>query len=73
MKYIFIVGETIDAKKQMWNFHGAYSSIKTEIEKCVEDNFFIAIVEIDFDEPRKLRQFELSYYPRLENMPNTNI
>lgn len=66
---LYLVGETLNHETQSWNFQGVYSTEDKAISKCVEDNFFIARIEVDYDEPKEMREYEYSYYPRLEQKP----
>ena len=66
---LFLVGEVINKEPLMWNFQGVYSFEEKAISKCLDDNFFIALVEVDFDEPRDLREFDYFYYPTCEPKP----
>ncbi len=71
---LFLVGEALDVDKQQWIYQGIYSSEDKAIEKCVRDNFFLAKVEVDFEEnPDELRQFKYAYYPRIDPKPNEFI
>jgi hypothetical protein len=66
---LFLVGEVINKEPLMWNFQGVYSFEEKAISKCLDDNFFIALVEVDFDGPRDLREFDYFYYPTCEPKP----
>jgi hypothetical protein len=68
-KQLFLVGETLDHKNNSWLFQGVYSTEEIAITKCVKDNFFIARIEVDFDEPIEIREFDYVYYPKLEDKP----
>ena len=60
----------LNHETQSWIFQGVYSTEDKAIAKCVEDDFFIARIKVDYDEPREVKGFEYAYYPRLEDKPN---
>ena len=68
-QFLYMVGETLNDEIQSWNFQGVYSTEEKAVDKCIEDNFFIARIEVDFDEPRDMIDFDYAYYPRLEDKP----
>lgn len=67
--YLYLVGETLNQETQNWIFQGVYSTEQKAIDKCVDDNFFIARIEVDFDEPREMHEYDYAYYPKLELPP----
>lgn len=70
IKHVFIVGETLNAKQNKWIFQGIFSTEEKAVSQCVRNNFFIARVEIDFEEnPNLLREFEYAYYPLVQDKP----
>jgi len=58
------VGEVLDYEKDSWLYQGIYSTEEKANAKCVTDDFFLARVELDFDEPREPKPFDYAYYPR---------
>jgi len=66
MAKLWIVGEVLNDKQNNWIFQGIYSTEEKAILKCVTVDMFISEVEVDFDEPRELREFDICYYPLLE-------
>lgn len=63
-RFQYLVGEVLDYEKDSWLFQGIYSTEEKADAKCVTDDFFLARVELDFDEPREPKQFDYAYYPR---------
>ena len=68
-KYLWLVGEVFDADNNSWIFQGIYTKEEKAVGKCVSDNFFIARVELDFDEPTEEIEFDFMYYPLIEDRP----
>lgn len=66
----YMVGEVVDEDSNNWIFQGVYSSEDVAVSKCIGDNFFVAGIEIDYDEPSELRSHKYAYYPTLQPKPN---
>lgn len=71
MKYLYIVGE-FRKEQNDWIFQGIYSTEEKAVEKCVSCYFFVARVELDYDEPPEERPFDYCYYPWLQKKPYDN-
>ncbi len=70
---LYLVGEVLDATCNKWIFQGVYSTEEKAISKCVKDNFFLAELELDYDEPIDHREYEYTYYPLLESKPSRDV
>ena len=64
-RQLYLVGEVLKNQVHSWAFQGIYSTIEKAEKKCLDENFFIAKVELVFDETREIREFDWSYYPQV--------
>jgi hypothetical protein len=68
-KYVWITGQVIDHEQNQWLFGSVYDNKEEAVKNCLEENWFVA--RVTMNEPSKTieHQFELAWYPNLEDEP----
>lgn len=62
-KELWLVGKNIDYELGSWEFQGIYSSKKESIERCEDENWWIAKIKVNEFIPTEKTDFEYFMYP----------
>lgn len=60
---LWIVGKNLNYELESWEFQGIYSEKQLAINRCEDDNWWIAKVKVDEFVPTETVEFKESLYP----------